>query len=251
MSRYVTAAHRKQILRIFIRHFCEHPLLPDRTGTPRTSAKIRYDAVYEMYHFCYQRGLREVWGYMWVAWYCPAKYRLWARASQPNFIGRWQTTTVRKCSMAVENLWRYLKHETLHHLLHPRLDQLVYLIVTDLIPTFEAKMQIFDAAHLPGRPKALTPWQKAFKAVWKRLSLWSLGTRKYTVDISQWTCSCGQQKYNAYSLCKHLVQAVHPPEAAFFREVIHRRVILFYRHPLLKPKDGSIIAESADADGSI
>ncbi|KAJ6573699.1 hypothetical protein B0H10DRAFT_2444060 [Mycena sp. CBHHK59/15] len=27
--------------------------------TPRTSAKIRYDAVYEMYHFCYQRGLRE------------------------------------------------------------------------------------------------------------------------------------------------------------------------------------------------
>ncbi|KAJ6614851.1 hypothetical protein B0H10DRAFT_2043768 [Mycena sp. CBHHK59/15] len=49
-----------------------------------------------MYHFCYQRGLREVWGYMWVAWYCPAKYRLWARASQPNFIGRWQTTTVRK-----------------------------------------------------------------------------------------------------------------------------------------------------------
>ncbi|KAJ6597302.1 hypothetical protein B0H10DRAFT_1665818, partial [Mycena sp. CBHHK59/15] len=131
---FCPAAHRKQILRIFIRHFCEHPLLPDRTGTPRTSAKIRYDAVYEMYHFCYQRGLREVWGYMWVAWYRPAKYRLWAHASQPNFIGRWQTTTVR--NMAVENLWRYLKHETLHHLLHPRLDQLVYLIVTDLIPTF-------------------------------------------------------------------------------------------------------------------
>ncbi|KAJ7724113.1 hypothetical protein B0H16DRAFT_1223306, partial [Mycena metata] len=127
---FCPAPHRKQILRIFIRHFCEHPFFPDRTADFRTSKQMRYDAVHEMYWFCHQRGLREVWGYMWAAWYCPAKYRLWARSSQPNFLGRWRTT------MSVENFWRNLKHETLHHLLHPRLDQLIYLIITEVVPAF-------------------------------------------------------------------------------------------------------------------
>ncbi|KAJ6524774.1 hypothetical protein B0H19DRAFT_1275335 [Mycena capillaripes] len=42
---FCPAPHRKQLLRIFIRHFCEHLLLPDRAGSTRTSDKIRYDAV--------------------------------------------------------------------------------------------------------------------------------------------------------------------------------------------------------------
>ncbi|KAJ6484694.1 hypothetical protein C8R45DRAFT_829706, partial [Mycena sanguinolenta] len=127
---FCPAPHRKQILRIFMRHFCEHPLLPDRSGNTRTSKEIRDAAVYEMYKFCEQRGLREVWGYVWAAWYCPAKYKLWARSSQPDFIGRWRTT------MSTENFWRNLKHGTLHHLLHPRLDQLIYLIATEVLPSF-------------------------------------------------------------------------------------------------------------------
>ncbi|KAJ7718501.1 hypothetical protein B0H14DRAFT_3011233 [Mycena olivaceomarginata] len=220
---FCPAVHRKQILRIFIRHFCEHPLLPDHSGKTRSLKEIRYDAVFEMYKFCEQRGLREVWGYMWTAWYCRAKYRIWARASQPNFIGRWRTT------MAVENFWRNLKHGTLHHLLHPRLDQLLYLIATEPSP----------------------PFQKEFKKVWKTLELRALGAGadKYCTDVSRWTCSCGQQKYNAVLLCKHLVQAVHPPEPAFFREVVRRRVIPFYHHALLKPKNGG--STFAVIDGSI
>ncbi|KAJ7939063.1 hypothetical protein B0H13DRAFT_2301273 [Mycena leptocephala] len=74
---FCPAAHRKKLLRMFIRHFCEHPLLPDRSGTTRTGAQIWYDTVYK---YCEQRGLREMWGYMWTAWYCPAKYKLWARS---------------------------------------------------------------------------------------------------------------------------------------------------------------------------
>ncbi|KAJ7756442.1 hypothetical protein DFH07DRAFT_742802 [Mycena maculata] len=199
-----------------------------------------------MYKFCEQRGLREVWGYMWGAWYCPAKYKLWARASQPNFVGRWRTT------MSVENFWRSLKHGTLHHLLHPRLDQLIYLIATEVLPSFEAKMQIFDPNYRPGRAKVLTPFQRQFKKGWKTLASRTLGSREYQTDISRWTCTCGQQKYNALLLCKHLVQSVHPPDPAFFREVIRRRVIPFYRHPLLKPKNGSTIDPGHPTeDGSI
>ncbi|KAK6974367.1 SWIM-type domain-containing protein [Favolaschia claudopus] len=221
---FCPAVHRQQILRIFMRHFCEHPLLPDRNGLNRSLKQIRYDAVFEMYKFCEQRGLREVWGYMWTAWYCPAKYKLWARASQPDFIGRWRTT------MAVENFWRNLKHGTLHHLLHPRLDQLVYLIATEVLPSFEAKMQLFDPEFLKGRSKALTPFQRQFKKGWKVLAGRSLGTREYKTDVSRWT-------------------SVHPPDPNFFRQVIRRRTIPFYHHPLLKPKDGSTI--DPIEDGSI
>jgi hypothetical protein len=96
--------------------------------------------------------------------------------------------------MAVENFWRNLKHGTLHHLLHPRLDQLLYLIVTEVLPSFEAKMQIFDPNYCPGCPKALTLFQKEFKKVWKTLELRLLGAGadKYCTDVSRWTCSCGQ-----------------------------------------------------------
>ncbi|KAJ7787703.1 hypothetical protein B0H14DRAFT_2169547, partial [Mycena olivaceomarginata] len=187
-----------------------------------------------MYQFCFQRGLREVWTYMWTAWYCPTKFRLWVRSSEPNFIGRWRTT------MSVENFWRNLKHETLHHLVHPRLDQLIYLIAFEVVlPYTEAKMQIFENDFRPGRAKALTPYRKAFKKCWKMLAVRPLGNQDYSPDLSTWTCKCGQPKYNAFLLCKHLVQAVHPPHPDFFREVVRRRVTPFYSHHLLRPKDGS------------
>ncbi|KAK6966913.1 SWIM-type domain-containing protein [Favolaschia claudopus] len=133
-----------QLLRIFIRHFCEHPLLRTAREIFRSAKQIRDAAVFEMYKFCEQRGLREVWAYMWTAWYCPSKYKLMARASQPDFIGRWRTT------MSVENFWRNLKHGTLHHLLHPRLDQLVYLIATEVPPFIRSQNAEFRS-RLPQR----------------------------------------------------------------------------------------------------
>ncbi|KAJ7193585.1 hypothetical protein GGX14DRAFT_337576, partial [Mycena pura] len=190
-----------------------------------------------MYMFCYQRGLREVWGYMWTAWYCPEKYKLWARSTQPNRIGHWRTT------MAVENFWRNLKRNTLRHLLHPRLDQLIFLIVTEILPSFTAKMQIFDPNYRSGRAPALTPFQSEFKRNWNKLAERSLGTHIYQTDVQRWICNCGQQKYNPYLLCKHLVQALAPPPPNFFTEVVRRRVIPFYYHASLKFKDGTALPE--------
>jgi hypothetical protein len=141
--------------------------------------------------------------------------------------------------MAVENFWRNLKHETLHHLLHPRLDQLIFLIATDVLPHFVSKMQIFEPDFRRGRAPELTPFQVAFKRNWKKLAARELGTRTYNTNVQCWTCTCGQQKYNPYINCKHLVQAVQPPLPRFFAEVVRRRVIPFYHHPLLKLKDGS------------
>ncbi|KAK7025897.1 hypothetical protein R3P38DRAFT_3193535 [Favolaschia claudopus] len=62
----------------------------------------------------------------------------------------------------------------------------------------------------------------------KKLESRPLGDREYQTNISRWTCSCGQQQYNALLL-------------SFFREVVRRRTIPFYHHPLLKPKDGLVV----------
>ncbi|KAF5343906.1 hypothetical protein D9758_012133 [Tetrapyrgos nigripes] len=55
---FCPAPHRKQLLHLFTRHFCQHPLLPERLETqPQDSNQIRRNAVMEMYTFCFQRGL--------------------------------------------------------------------------------------------------------------------------------------------------------------------------------------------------
>ncbi|KAF5337457.1 hypothetical protein D9758_018013 [Tetrapyrgos nigripes] len=64
---FCPAPHRKQLLHLFTRHFCQHPIFPERFQTESmTSEEIRRNAVLEMYQFCYVHGLREVWGYMWI-----------------------------------------------------------------------------------------------------------------------------------------------------------------------------------------
>ncbi|EGO04981.1 hypothetical protein SERLA73DRAFT_68631 [Serpula lacrymans var. lacrymans S7.3] len=43
----------------------------------------------------------------------------------------------------------------------------------------------------------------------------------------------GNQKHNAFYLCKHLVQAVPPPPPSFFSEIICHWAVPLYRHPKL------------------
>ncbi|KAJ7857334.1 hypothetical protein B0H14DRAFT_2352253 [Mycena olivaceomarginata] len=113
-------------------------------------------------------------------------------------------------------------------------------------------MQIFEANYRPGCAKPLTVFCKAFKKCWKMLALRPLRDQVYIIDLTKWTCSCGQQKYNAFLLCKHLVQAFLPPDQDFFREVVCRRVTPFYSHCLLRPKNGSelnVVYSGSVSDG--
>ncbi|TDL13629.1 hypothetical protein BD410DRAFT_735091, partial [Rickenella mellea] len=128
---FCPAPHRKPILHLFTKHFCQHPLFPDRDGT-HTKEEIYIQAVSEMYQFCYARGLREAWAYLWNSWYQPKMWRLWARSTS-EFISRLRTT------MNVENFWRQLKHDYLHHFLRPRLDQLVYILMNIVTPAYMAR----------------------------------------------------------------------------------------------------------------
>ncbi|KAJ7595598.1 hypothetical protein C8J56DRAFT_1001696 [Mycena floridula] len=155
-----------------------------------------------MYNFCHQRGLREVWAYFWTSWYSPKVWKLWARSSSP-YLTRLRTT------MTVENFWKQLKHDYLHHIVHPRLDQLVYILIYDVNPAY----------------------------------FMGLSGKVYTMSVKDWTCTCGRQKFDWYHLCKHLVQAVPDLSLSFWTQVIRRRVQPLYRHVELElgeVEDGSI-----------
>ncbi|KAJ7572871.1 hypothetical protein C8J56DRAFT_1138078, partial [Mycena floridula] len=125
---FCPAPHRKQLLRLFTKHFCQHTLFLDRDGR-RIAEQIRQNGVWEMYTFCHARGLPEVWAYMWTSWYCPKVWKLWARSSSP-YLTRLRTT------MTVENFWKQLKHDFLHHIVHPRLDQLVWILIYEVNPAY-------------------------------------------------------------------------------------------------------------------
>ena len=91
--------HQLSILCLVTKHFCQHPLLPERHGQPQSSVQIHRDAVYEAYLHCKNNQLQEVWAYLWTNWYTPDKWRLWARSAYPYAIPRKRTT------MIVEAMW--------------------------------------------------------------------------------------------------------------------------------------------------
>ncbi|KAG6818800.1 hypothetical protein H0H93_001521 [Arthromyces matolae] len=228
---FCPAVHRKQLLHMFASHFCQHPLLPERDGK-WSKETIRREAVWEIYDFCKRRGLREVWGYMWAGWYSPKMWALWARSTTP-YLSRLRTT------MNVENFWRQLKHDYLHHVARPRLDHLVWILIHKVTPAYVARAEILDDTYRMGRSKGLTTYQKYFKKSWKILLERTVSNKKYTTSIKDFTCTCGRQKFDAHLLCKHLVQLVGLPSSRFWTQVYRRRTIPFYRHPELKPKDQS------------
>lgn len=246
---FCPAHHRPQPLRLITEHFCLHSLLPERDGI-HSPSEIRRMCVREMYFYCYTRGLRELWAYMWNCWYAPAKWKLWAR-SFSLLISRWRTT------MTVENYWKQLKHTDLHFLIHPRLDQLVYIICVKVVPRYMQRAHILEDTYRGGRSRPLTSYQvctlyslrnraqdiimivlqRGMKTEWKDLQSRSTSGRSYNTNVEQWTCDCGRQKYSAYCICKHLVQAVPNPSAKFWIQLSRRRTLPIYQHPELHAID--------------
>ncbi|KAJ3496485.1 hypothetical protein NLJ89_g10479 [Agrocybe chaxingu] len=229
---FCPAPHRKQLLHLFTWHFCQHPCFPERKEARWSAEKIRANAAYEMYSFCYTRGLAEVWGYMWACWYSPRMWKLWARSTS-QYVSRVRTT------MAVENFWRQLKHNYLHKSARPRLDFLVWILIYQVTPEYFARGDMREESYRLGRPKELTPYQQYFKKEWQKLEKRGVGTTQFDMDIEKWTCNCGAQKYHCHHLCKHLVQGVPPPSSKFFRDVVRRRTMPLYQHKELVPKSQS------------
>ena len=223
--------HCLPIIRLLSKHFCLHPLLPERHGQSRGSDDIYSDSVHEMYRHCRNNQLREVWAYLWTNWYSPDKWELWARSAYPHAIPRKRTT------MVVEAMWRNFKRLVLHLYNRPRVDFAAYALVTQALPLYRYKVTRVFYNPREGRAPALHGEQAPIKKAWEILRQKKLNG-SYDTDYFLWTCSCGTQKYHPYLLCKHLVQSVRCPDPAWWATVLRYPTRPFYNvSALLSPAD--------------
>lgn len=88
---FCASEYREEIVAMVERHFCSHPLIPGIHGTDPKA--IHYWATKKLYNYCVERELVEVWAYLWVNWYRPSRWRLWARA-ECSEIPRLKTTMI-------------------------------------------------------------------------------------------------------------------------------------------------------------
>lgn len=243
---FTPAPHRHQLLRIVTRAFCRHAIFPNQNGQ-FTPEEIRERAVHEMYTFCHARGLTETWAYFWTNWYSPSRWHLWARSSSGERLSRLRTT------MTAENHFGQLKGDYLHFLHRPRLDHAVWVIIKKVTPDYMARAGTLEDTHRLGRARALTPFQRGFKASWKKKYKLPVSDKPYTTDIKRWVCDCGSQELDTYHCCKHLVQGVPKPPPEFFSQVVRRRVVPLYRHSALYPKGETPSAgkDGGEPDGSV
>ncbi|KAJ7194330.1 hypothetical protein GGX14DRAFT_339727, partial [Mycena pura] len=123
--------HRDCIPAMMKTHAFAHPLIPGYCFPSREA--IKYWAVKQMYDFCVEHDLCEVWAYLWENWYRTGRWELWVRSVHPT-IPRLRTT------MICESHWRRIKHDFLHHFHSPRVDLLVWILVTKLAPTYYRKL---------------------------------------------------------------------------------------------------------------
>lgn len=82
---------RQQVVDLIERHLCAHPLIP---GYSKPDADAIYDwAVRQIYTFCVDHDLPELWAYLWENWYRRGRWELWAR-SVHRTISRLKTTMI-------------------------------------------------------------------------------------------------------------------------------------------------------------
>ncbi|KAI6046246.1 hypothetical protein EDC04DRAFT_3136464 [Pisolithus marmoratus] len=72
------------IVQMVEQHFCAHPLIPGYCYP--SPAGICQWAVKQMYKFCEENDLPELWAYMWENWYWRGQWELWACAAAPDEI---------------------------------------------------------------------------------------------------------------------------------------------------------------------
>ncbi|KAJ7440655.1 hypothetical protein B0H11DRAFT_1750574, partial [Mycena galericulata] len=212
----------------FRTHFHQHPEIPmgDEEGTFLSAAEIHHGATQDMYQYCFENDLAQVWAYMWNRWYTSKQWCLWARAAC-KAIPRLKTT------MVVESL---LKHRDLAQFNRPRLDLVTHLIITNILPRVARTLAYVRGNRRQGRPKELAAWQVDMKAMWLDMSrsdehrltekqlkclksarntkgrterleqLEEEETREhgtYHTDVERWTCNCPSFAPNRFLMCKH------------------------------------------------
>lgn len=221
------SSERETVVNIFSNHFNAHPLISDHNGTYRRSEQIHRDCAREMYSWCRTRNYFRLWAYLWVNWYQPSQWALWARSANETEI------PVLKTTMILESHWRKIKHDYLHRFNRPRIDLVVWILLTRSIPDSLARMH---ALLKQDHRRAIASWRKAFKREWKKLASRTVDDfRRYHTDPAQWSCGCPYFLNSRFLICKHIVSCYEPvtDPINFYRGIQRQRVPPFWTHPSL------------------
>ncbi|KAF8238036.1 hypothetical protein L208DRAFT_1243989, partial [Tricholoma matsutake] len=138
-------------------HLHQHPQIPfnDENTTCLTSQEIYHGAAKDMYNFCFQCDLGQVWAYLWNCWYMLKQWKLWAHSAD-------LAISKLKTMMIVESLWCNLKHRDLQEFNRPHLDLVTHIIISDVLPHVCMTLDYIQNLRCIGRPKALAGWQTNF-----------------------------------------------------------------------------------------
>ncbi|PKY40067.1 hypothetical protein RhiirA4_415555 [Rhizophagus irregularis] len=136
-------ALRSKIIEILEIHMHRHSLIPNINGYHLSAEEIWRESAYEMYEFCFGNDLRNVWAYLWTNWYKKEIWILWAHSAIPEKICMFRTT------MLSESHWKVIKRDYLPKFFRPRLDLVIYVLLTRLIPHHQQQYN----KYLCGREK--------------------------------------------------------------------------------------------------
>lgn len=214
-----SVSERDIVLAMFSRHLNMHTMIPDQNGTYRSAEQIHFDCTDELYTWCHSRNYFRLWAYMFVNWYAPEKWKLWARSSSPNGI------SVLKTTMIVESHWRRIKHDYLHRYNRPRMDLVVSILTSLVIPEALEKM---DAILSKNHRKATAAWRKVFKRNWddsQHSQVMRQDLLEYHTDPIKWTCACNAFLLSRFLLCKHIKSCFNEVSnrTEFFSEIRRQR----------------------------
>lgn len=217
------------VLEMLSRHFNAHPLISDFNGFELTAEEIHRVCAREMYLWCKAKNFVRLWVYLWINWYQPKMWILWARSAQSDEI------PILKTTMILESHWRRIKHDYLHLYSRPRIDLVAWVLLCRVIPESLIRMHaVLDHDHR----KAVVSWRKEFKAEWKRLfrnEVTPARLQLYHTNPIKWTCSCPAFVMSRFLVCKHIISCFKQPADRFdfFNTITRQRRPPFWTHPQL------------------
>jgi hypothetical protein len=243
---------RDTVLEILCRHFNAHPLIPDLNGTFRTLDMIHRECAKEMYSWCKARDYYRLWAYLFFNWYRSGQWELWARSSNA------QEIPVLKTTMIVESHWRKLKHDYLHRFNRPRVDLVVWIIITRVIIDFANRLKGIQG---DSSRKYKASWRAALKRQWKNLAgrmVDIASLEKYHTNPHKWVCACDSFLHSRFLICKHILLCYEPiaNSGEFFDTLRRQRVAPFWVNeqlvlrPEYKSKDEERDGEDLDEKDS-
>ncbi len=245
----VDEAEKDTILFMFSRHFNMHSMIPNQNGTFRSAEQIHFDCINELYAWCRARNYFRLWTYLFINWYAPDVWKLWARSANPD------SMPVLKTTMIIESHWRRIKHDYLHRFNRPRIDLVTWVLVSRVVPQALERM---TAMLKKDHRIATAAWRKAFKRQWKHLQSYQVGHQdliEHHTDPSKWTCACKSFLLSRFLICKHVVSCYEDisDAARFFSEVRRQRKCHFWVdrqlviRPQFKPR-AKLLSSDTDAD---